>query len=93
MIVLELRKARVLYKELDLLLGILRILFSVITLALAGYGLITKNFEFGSYMILFLGLSMLVLGIQEIQQNKKLTGWFSIITFAFSLYVSITSFT
>lgn len=71
---------------------ILQILFSIITLALAGYGLITKNFEFGTYMILFLGLTMLVMGIQEIQQNKKLTGWLLIVVFVFSLFVSIQSF-
>ncbi|WP_342543777.1 YczI family protein [Paenisporosarcina sp. FSL H8-0542] len=71
---------------------ILRILFSIITLALAGYGLITRNFEFQAYLILFLGLSMLVTGIQEFQQNKKLTGWLLIVVFAFSLFVSIQSF-
>lgn len=71
---------------------ILRILFSIITLALAGYGLITRNFEFQAYLILFLGLSMLVTGIQEFQQNKKLTGWLLIVVFAFSLFVAIQSF-
>ncbi|WP_369758000.1 DUF3953 domain-containing protein [Paenisporosarcina sp. HGH0030] len=71
---------------------ILRILFSIITLALAGYGLITRNFEFQAYLILFLGLAMLVTGIQEFQQNKKLTGWLLIGVFAFSLFVSIQSF-
>lgn len=71
---------------------ILRILFSIITLALAGYGLITRNFEFQAYLILFLGLTMLVTGIQEFQQNRKLTGWLLIVVFAFSLFVSIQSF-
>lgn len=75
-----------------LLLMILRILFSIITLALASYGLITKNFEFGQYMILFLSLTMLVMGIQEIQQNKKVTGWLLLFVFAFSLFVTIQSF-
>ncbi|EPD52151.1 hypothetical protein HMPREF1210_01504 [Paenisporosarcina sp. HGH0030] len=74
------------------MLMILRILFSIITLALAGYGLITRNFEFQAYLILFLGLAMLVTGIQEFQQNKKLTGWLLIGVFAFSLFVSIQSF-
>lgn len=71
---------------------ILRILFSIITLALAGYGLITRNFEFQAYLILFLGLTMLVTGIQEFQQNNKLTGWLLIVVFAFSLFVAIQSF-
>ncbi|MFE6169021.1 DUF3953 domain-containing protein [Viridibacillus arvi] len=71
---------------------ILRILFSIIALALAGYGLITKNFEFQAYMILFLGLTMLVMGIQDFKQGKKFTGWLFIIVFAFSLVVVIQSF-
>lgn len=71
---------------------ILRSLFSIIVGALAGYAFITKNFEFHAYMILFLGLTMLVMGIQEFQQNKKITGWLLIVVFSFSLFVSIQSF-
>ncbi|MDF2936576.1 MAG: hypothetical protein K0Q90_1949 [Paenibacillaceae bacterium] len=69
-----------------------RILFLAITIALAGYGLITKNYEFQTYMTLFLGFTMLVMGIQELQQNKKLTGWLLIAVFAFLLFVSIQGF-
>lgn len=72
-----------------MLLMFLRIVFSVITLLLAGYGFISKNFEYQAYMTLFLGLTMLVTGLQEIQQNRKKTGWFCIIVFVFSLYVAI----
>ena len=75
-----------------LLLLFLRILFSGITIALAGYGLITENYDFSKYMILFLGLALLVMGIEEIRQNKKWIGWFLIAVFAFSLFVSIQSF-
>jgi uncharacterized membrane protein YqgA involved in biofilm formation len=74
------------------LLKILSILFSVLALSLAGYGLITSNHEYQAYMTLFLGLAMLVMGIQEIQQKRKKTGGFLIIVFAFSLYVAIQSF-
>lgn len=74
------------------MLKILRILFSIITVALALYGLITGNFDYGAYMILFLGLTFLVMGLQEIQQTKNWSGWLCIAVFAFSLYVSIQSF-
>ena len=74
------------------MLKILRILFSIITVALALYGLITENSDYGAYMILFLGLTFLVMGVQEIKQNKKWSGWLCIAVFAFSLYVSIQSF-
>jgi hypothetical protein len=74
------------------LLLILLILFSTVTLVLAGYGLVTGSFAFQGYMMLFLGLTMLVMGIQEIQKNKKLIGWLLIGVFGSSLYVSIQSF-
>ena len=41
------------------MLRILRIILSVIVMALAGYSLITKNFQFMSYMMFFLGVLML----------------------------------
>lgn len=70
----------------------LRILFTVITMVLGGYGLITKNFEYQAFMILSLGLMALVMGIQEIQQKQKTMGWFLIIVFAFSFFAVIQSF-
>ncbi|WP_431028773.1 DUF3953 domain-containing protein [Lysinibacillus sp. LZ02] len=74
------------------LLKILRIIFSIVTLALAAYGLITKNFEFQAYMILFLGLTMFVISIQEFQKRQKLTGGLLLIVFLFLLFVAIKSF-
>lgn len=74
------------------MLMILIIVFSVIAGALAVYGLATQNFEYQAFMMLFLGLMMLVMGIQEIQKERKLIGWLLIVVFAFSLYVSIQSF-
>lgn len=74
------------------MLKILRYVLSIITLLFASYGLITKDFKFGDIMILFLGLTMLVLGIEEFQKERKVTGWFLIAVFLFSLYVSIEGF-
>jgi len=74
------------------LLKILQILFSIIVLVLAGYGLFTKDFQFQAYTILFLSLTMLVLGIQEFKQNSKLVGGFLIGVFVFSMFVAIKSF-
>ncbi|MFC9709021.1 DUF3953 domain-containing protein [Paenibacillus sp. NPDC056933] len=67
----------------------LRILFSIITVAIAGYGIISNNFDFQPFMILALGLSILVMGLQEFKQNKKRQGWLMMIVFTFSLFVSI----
>ena len=73
------------------MLKILQILFSIITVALASYGLLTQDFQLGAYMILFLGLAMLVSGLQEFKKNKKITGWMLIGVFAFSIFVAIQS--
>ena len=43
-------------------------------------------------MILFLGLTMLVSGIEEFKKERKVMGWFLIVVFLFSLYVSIEGF-
>ena len=74
------------------MLKILQILFSIIVLALASYGLVTQDFQLQAYMILFLGLTMLVLGLKEFKRNKKLLGWMLIGVFAFSVFVVIQSF-
>ncbi|WP_339171261.1 DUF3953 domain-containing protein [Solibacillus sp. FSL R5-0691] len=74
------------------MLKFLQILFSIITIALASYGLITQDFQLGAYVILFLGLSMLLAGLQEFKRDKKLSGWMLIGVFAFSMYVAIQSF-
>lgn len=71
------------------MLVFLRIIFLIVAVAIAGYGLISNNFEFQPFMILALGLSILVMGLQEFKKNKKRQGWLMIIVFGFSLFVSI----
>jgi len=75
-----------------LLLKILRYVLSVITFLFASYGLITRSFKFGDIMIFFLGLTMLVMGIEEFRNERKVIGWFLIVAFLFSLFVSIEGF-
>lgn len=67
----------------------LRVLFSIVTIAIAGYSLITGDYEYQAYMTLSLGLTMLVTGIHEYQNNKKVSGWLFILLFALFLYLSI----
>jgi Protein of unknown function (DUF3953) len=71
---------------------ILRVIFAVIIASIAGYGLITGDFEFQSYMLFFLSLMMLVMGLEEFQKERKVTGWISIIAFVFVLFVSLQGF-
>lgn len=71
---------------------ILRVIFAVIVTFIAGYGLITNNHEFQSYMMFFLSLFMLVMGLEEFQKGRKVIGWISIVAFLFILFVSLQDF-
>ncbi|WP_426641011.1 DUF3953 domain-containing protein [Paenibacillus illinoisensis] len=71
------------------MLVFLRILFLIVAVAIAGYGLISNNFDFQPFMILALGLSKLVMGLQEFKESKKRQGWLMMIVFGFALFVSI----
>ena len=73
-------------------LKILRYVLSISTFALAVYGVITSNFEFNYIMIFLLGLTMLVMGIEEFQKERKTIGILLVGVFIFSLFVSIKGF-
>jgi hypothetical protein len=73
-------------------LKVVRIILSVIVIALAGYGLINKNFEFMSLTMLFLGMSILVTGLLELQAKRKSSAVIFILASAFILFVAIYTF-
>ncbi len=75
-----------------ILLKILRYILSVVTILFATYGLITKNFEFNHIMIFLLGLTMLIMGLEEFRKERKVNGWLMVGVFLFSLFVSIQGF-
>ena len=74
------------------MLKFLQIILSLTVISLAGYELITEDFKFQPYSMLFLGLTMLVMGLREFQKGQKGYGWLSIVVFIFILFVSIKSF-
>jgi len=53
------------------LINIIRVIFSIITLALAGYGLATQNFKFMPFMMFSLGVTMLMAGLMELKRKPK----------------------
>lgn len=61
-------------------------------MALAGYSLITKNFEFMPYMMFFVGVLMLVTGVVEFQEKRKSNAISSILAAAFLFFVAIYTF-
>lgn len=70
----------------------IRYVLSPMIIIIAAYGLITKNFEYQSLMILLLGLMMLVMGVEEFQKERKTNGWLLVVVFLFSLFVSVQGF-
>ena len=74
------------------MLKISQILFGIFSFGFALYGLISKNYEHNGIIFLFLSFMMLVIGIQEIQQNKNQAAIISILLFVLVFLASILSF-
>ncbi|MBD1380458.1 DUF3953 domain-containing protein [Metabacillus arenae] len=74
------------------MLKILRYILSVVVILFAAYGLIIQNFKYNHIMMFFLGLMMLVMGLEEFQKERKAYGWLFFVVFLFSLFVSIKGF-
>lgn len=74
------------------MLKILHILLTIIVIAIAGYVLITADHEFLPYMMLFLSLTMLVMGLREFQKENKGNGWIGVATFVFTFCVAFYTF-
>jgi len=49
----------------------LRIILAISIVSLSVYSLITENYDFNSYMIVLLGFLMLVMGLGELQKDRK----------------------
>lgn len=74
------------------MLKLLQVILSIIVISLAGYGLITEDSRFQPYMMLFLGVTMLVMGLREFQKGHKGYSWLYLVVFLFILFVTIESF-
>jgi len=79
-------------KGWKVMMRILTIVFAIIAISLSVYGLITRDYQLNFLMILFLGLSMLTLGMSEFQNKRKASALFLIGVFLFLTYASIQSF-
>ncbi|MEP9408994.1 DUF3953 domain-containing protein [Peribacillus frigoritolerans] len=72
---------------------IVRVTLAIIVIALSAYQLITENFELMPYSMLFLGATMLVTGLAELQKDRKrFWGYMSIVVSLFLFFVSIQGF-
>lgn len=72
------------------MLKIIRMIIASIVIVLACYSLITENFKFMPYMMFFLGVSMMISGLMELQRERKsLWGYMNIGISIFVFFVSI----
>lgn len=74
------------------MLKILRLLLSVFVIVLGSYSLITKNFEFISYMLLAVGVLSLVTGSLELKAKRKTSAIISFLAAAFLIFVFIYTY-
>ncbi|MDT8860362.1 DUF3953 domain-containing protein [Alkalihalobacillus sp. MEB130] len=75
------------------MLKTIRIILAIIVVMLAGFSMITQNFEFMPLLMLILALTMFITGIMELQKTKKrFWGYVSIGASLFVLYVSVEGF-
>jgi len=71
----------------------LRIIFLIVTIALAGMTIINKNFNFTPYTASAAGVTILLTGIIEIQQDKKaFSGYLLVLLSVFIFFASILEF-
>lgn len=71
------------------MLNVMKYIFGVVGLVLAIIGLVTGNLTYQPYLQLSLFAFFLVLGIIELQKDKKITGCMCIIVSLLSLFNSI----
>ncbi|MEC1398081.1 hypothetical protein [Peribacillus simplex] len=70
-----------------------KVILVIFVLALSAYQLITGNFELMPYSMLFLGAIMLVTGLVELQEDKKVDFWGVLLShYFFSLFPCRVSF-
>ncbi|MFS0562059.1 YczI family protein [Terribacillus sp. 179-K 1B1 HS] len=71
------------------MLKALHISLAIIVVCLSVYGFITGNHETSSYMLLFLGLMCLVMGVSQFKEKRKSMGVILFVTSFFALFVLI----
>lgn len=77
----------------NVLIKIIRTIFLIITISLAGYGLASQNFEYMPFIMLSLGGTMLVAGLMELKRKpKSFWGYMDIAASLFAFFVSIQGF-
>ncbi|MEK4534549.1 DUF3953 domain-containing protein [Peribacillus sp. FSL K6-1552] len=65
-----------------------RIILAIVVIVLSGYSLITQTFELMPYYMFFLGALILVIGLAELQKDRK--GFWGYMNIAISLFIFLS---
>ncbi|MCT2536466.1 DUF3953 domain-containing protein [Aquibacillus koreensis] len=68
---------------------ILRVILAITVVSLAGYSLITDEYGLIPYTLLILGLLLVVMGINEILEKRKITALICFLAAGFDIFVSL----
>ncbi|MDR4929602.1 DUF3953 domain-containing protein [Peribacillus simplex] len=69
-----------------------RIILAIVVIVLSGYILITQTLELMPYYMFFLGALILVIGLAELQKDRKVWGYLNIAISLFVFCASIQDF-
>ncbi|WP_231687560.1 YczI family protein [Bacillus sp. FJAT-22090] len=70
----------------------LRVIFAAIAICFAMYALITNKYQVMPYMLFFLGLMGVVIGVSELKVDRRTSAIISFLASAFALFVSFYTF-
>ena len=70
----------------------LRIYFSVVVVALSVYILLTKDFHLMTYNMFLLSVFLLIMGIYELKNERKLYGYMNVAASLFGFFVSFQAY-
>ncbi|MEY8755513.1 YczI family protein [Peribacillus frigoritolerans] len=69
-----------------------RIILAIVVIVLSGYSLIAQTLELMPYYMFFLGALILVIGLAELQKDRKVWGYMNIVISLFVFFASIQAF-
>ncbi|MCK2020899.1 DUF3953 domain-containing protein [Peribacillus frigoritolerans] len=69
-----------------------RMILALVVIVLSGYSLTAQTLELMPYYMFFLGALILVIGLAELQKDRKVWGYMNIFISLFVFFASIQAF-
>lgn len=71
------------------MIKIIRVILAIIVFTLSGYILLTDEYKILPYTILLLGIMVLITGIAELHEKRKVSAIISFLSAVFGIFVGI----